>query len=280
VNCLARQIAPVRLTGNYGSEILRGTVAFKPRSIAKDIFSPGCVRESEVVSQTYSEEARCNRTSFIAFKQVPWHHFARFAVERSQLEVRSPFLDNELVALAFQAPPSPDSCLELSLRLIAEGNPQLGRIATDRGITYPAARGGNRFRRSVQEFLAKAEYAYDYGMPNWLAQADHWLAPLHLERLFLGRQKFCHFRSWYRDELSGYMREVLLDSHSRQRGYLNTSSLEPMVTRHIEGTANYTLEIHKLLSLELIHRRLLALEPGRRATSAPDAGATVAAMAI
>ena len=39
VNRLARQIASVRLTGNYGSEILRRHIAFKPRALPSEMFS-------------------------------------------------------------------------------------------------------------------------------------------------------------------------------------------------------------------------------------------------
>ena len=39
VNRLARQIAPVRLTGNYGSEILRRYVAFRPHALPPEMFS-------------------------------------------------------------------------------------------------------------------------------------------------------------------------------------------------------------------------------------------------
>ena len=194
VNRLAREIAPVRLTGNYGSEILRRHVAFKPHALTSEMFSSDFLPHLAAAARAYSEEAAGNQLSFIAFKQVPWHHYARLAVEQSQISVRSPFLDNDLVALAFQAPPEAAASLSPSLRLIAEGNSALGQIPTDRGITYPADRMMNRVHRSIQEFLAKAEYAYDYGMPNWLARADRYLAPLQLERFFLGHQKFCHFR--------------------------------------------------------------------------------------
>ncbi len=257
VNRLARQIAPVRLTGNYGSEILRRHVAFGPRPLPADVFSSDFAPLLPAAAQTYSETARGNRLSFIAFKQVPWHHYSRLAVEQSQLSVRSPFLDNDLVALAFQAPPEAATSLEPSLRLIAQGNPALGRIPTDRGITYPADRVTNRLHRSFQEFLAKAEYAYDYGMPNWLARVDKYLAPLRLEKLFLGRQKFCHFRTWYRHQLAPYVKEVLLDPRSRSRFYVNGPAVERLVNAHTAGTSNHTVEIHKLLSLELLHRTLL-----------------------
>ncbi len=257
VNRLARKIAPVRLTGNYGSEILRRHVAFKPRVLTSGLFSPDFTSQIESAARSYSEEARCNPLTFIAFKQVPWHHYARLAVEQSQISVRSPFLDNELVALAFRASAGAAASLAPSLRLISEGNSTLGRIPTDRGVTYPADKMTNRVNRSLQEFLAKAEYAYDYGMPDWLAKMDKCLTPLHLDRLFLGRQKFCHFRTWYRRELAGCVRGILLDSHSRKRPYVNSAFVESMVEGHIRGTRNCTTDIHRLLSLELLHRSLL-----------------------
>jgi asparagine synthase (glutamine-hydrolysing) len=257
VNRLAHQIAPVRLTGNYGSEILRRHVAFKPHPLAGEVLSPDFVPQLAAAANTYSEEAAGNQLSFIAFKQVPWHHYARLAVEQSQITLQSPFLDNDLVALAFQAPSEATTSLAPSLRLIAQGNPLLGRIPTDRGVSYPATGITNRLHRSVEEFLTKAEYAYDYGMPNWLARIDHLLQPLRLERLFLGRQKFSHFRTWYRDALAPYVMEVLLDARSLSRPYLQKREVERMIARHVRGQGNSTRELHKLLSIELVQRLLI-----------------------
>ncbi len=257
VNRLARRIAPVRLTGNYGSEILRRYVAFRPRALTPGLFATDFERQCAAVSETYEREFNCNRLSFIAFKQVPWHHYSRLAVEQSQVSVRSPFLDNELVALAYQGGDPESLSARPSLRLIVDGNAALGRIPTDRGITWPADRMANRMHRSVQEFLAKAEYAYDYGMPDWLARVDKYLAPLQIERLFLGRQKFVHFRGWYRNQLAGYVREILLDSRAVSRAWVNGPAVEQMVRAHVAGMANHTVEIHKLLTMELLHRQLL-----------------------
>jgi asparagine synthase (glutamine-hydrolysing) len=257
-NRFAREIAPVRLTGNYGSEIIRRNVAFRPRSLPTGLFTPEMAQHAAAAARTYAGESRGHRLGFIATRQVPWHHYARFSVEQSQLSVRSPFLDHDLVALCFQAPPESAQALEPTLRAIAAGNPALAKMPTDRGVSWPPpAQAINRLRHRFHDCVAKAEYAYDYGMPDWLARVDRTLSPLHLERLFLGRQKFCHFRTWYRRQLAPFVKDVLLDPRSRSRGYLNGATLEPMVTGHIRGTHNRTTEIHKLLSLELLQRRLL-----------------------
>ncbi len=142
------------------------------------------------------------------------------------------------------------------MRLIADGNPALSRIPTDRGL------GGSGMLPEVvshgfQEFLFKAEYAFDYGMPQWLARVDRALAPLHLERLILGRHKALHFRVWYRGALSTYVRETLLDPRSLARPYVEPKMLERIVRAHTTGRGNYTTEIHTLLKLELVHRHLI-----------------------
>jgi asparagine synthase (glutamine-hydrolysing) len=104
------------------------------------------------------------------------------------------------------------------------------------------------------EFTFKAEYAYDYGMPHSVARIDHLLSRLRLERIFLGQHKFYHFRVWYRDELSKYVREMLLDPRTLSRPYIDKRGLEEIVSGHLKGDRNYTNEITRLLTLELIHR--------------------------
>jgi asparagine synthase (glutamine-hydrolysing) len=257
VNRIARDIAPVRMTGNYGSEILRANVAFRPRRLGPGILRPELLHLVDEAEETYRIERRVRDITFIAFKQVPWHHHARLSVEQSQLTVLSPFLDNEIVSLMYRAPESTLSSPGASLRLIHDGDAALARLPTDRGIAYASIGVANRIRSIVREFSFKAEYAYDYGMPQWLARADRALASLELERLFLGRHKFFHFRTWYRGPLAPFVREVLLDRRALERSCYEPRVLEKMVDDHTAGGGNHTLEIHRALTLEFIHRELL-----------------------
>lgn len=94
-------------------------------------------------------------------------------------------------------------------------------------------------------------------MPQWMAGVDHIFSSLHLERLFLGRNKFYHYRIWYRDTLSTYVENMLLDPRTLSRPYLESATVRKMVRQHVRGERNYTSEIHKLLTLELISRTLL-----------------------
>jgi asparagine synthase (glutamine-hydrolysing) len=254
VSELAREIAPVKIVGTYGSEILCQLAMFKPEVPAPGLFRSEFLSYIQQASATYAELRREHPVTFAAFHQSPWYHHGVLAIEESQLTVRSPYLDNDFVRTVYRAPKS-NNCAngDLRLRLIGDGDPVLLRLRSDRGVAENSGRLGAA-SRGFLEFTFKAEYAYDYGMPQWVARVDHLLSSFHLERLFLGRHKLTHFRVWYRDSLSEYIRQMLLDSHTLARPYLEPSGVEAVVLGHLKGDRNYTSEIHKMLTLELLHR--------------------------
>jgi asparagine synthase (glutamine-hydrolysing) len=246
-----REIAPVRMVGTYGSEILLQAVMFKATAPSADLFEP-LRQQIGAGIETYNAARRVHPISFVAFRQSPWHHYGVLGLEQTQVAIRSPFLDNEVVKTAYRAP-GPDTLAvneKARARLIREGNPALAKIRTDRGS------GGfnSALTHLYLEFFFKAEYAYDMGMPQWMARIDHTLAPLRLERIWLGRHKPFHFRVWYRDNLRDYVRQILLDDRALARPYVSRAGVERVVNGHLRGDENHTDEIHRLLSLELAHR--------------------------
>jgi asparagine synthase (glutamine-hydrolysing) len=249
----ARAIAPVRMTGNYGDQIILRWRAFKPSRLTPSLFHPDFAPHVNAGVEAYRAATETHPLTFAAFRQAPWFHYGLAALEHTQLTLRTPFLDNDFVRTNYRAPQSALTSNEVRLRLIAEGNPALRQIATDRfsssssGITAALV-------HAYQELTFKAEYAYDYGMPPLAARADHLVSWLHLERLFLGRHKYYHFRVWYRDALSKYVREMLLDERTLSRPYWNRRAVEAVVQGHLVEGKNYTSEIHTLLTVELIHR--------------------------
>jgi asparagine synthase (glutamine-hydrolysing) len=251
-NRMARQIAPVRMVGTFGSEIINAAVMFKAVMPSADIFRPEVMTQVSRAAETYREQRSGNPTSMVAFRQPAAYHFGVLMMEQTQLTLRSPYLDNAIVRTVFRAP-RVKSGEDVRLRLIRDGSPELARLRTDRGLgdSNPLVRA---IDRAYLEFTFKAEYAYDYGMPQWVARVDNAFAPFHLERLWMGRHKLFHFRWWYRTILAGYVKEMLLDPRSLARPYLNRTAVEEVVRGHLSGNRNYTTEIHRLLSLELLHR--------------------------
>lgn len=260
LNRLACSIAPIRITGNYGGEILRGLSNFKFHEVDESLFEPSFVPLLRQAKETLKSSRKCSHHTFIAFKQVPWHHYAMFAAEQSQVTVRTPYLDNEIVALSYQSPPELRN-KNLAFRYVADTDARLASVPNDRGAVWQSGVGLDRSRSRLctlrEEFLPKAEYLFDYGMPNWLVWLERAIAPLRIERLFLGHQKFCHFRLWYRRELAGFVQAVLLDDRSMARTFLNRRRIEQIVSSHVRGLANNTAVIHKLLSCELLHRTFI-----------------------
>lgn len=104
LNERAREIAPVRMTGNYGGEILRGVRTFKPQAPLPGLFSSDLLGHVRQAGETYSHNLQGHAVSFAAFKQASWHQWGILCLEQMQLSLRSPFLDNEFVRTVFRAP--------------------------------------------------------------------------------------------------------------------------------------------------------------------------------
>lgn len=254
LNEIARRIAPVRMTGNYGDQVLRHLRAFRPSKPTPGMFNAEFLPHIDAAEETYARMAKGHALTFAAFKQAACHHHGLLALESSQVTMRTPFADNELVKFLYRAPASVLADNALRERLIEDGDPRLRKIRTDLGFAGGGGKLASNLSAGYHRFTMRAEYAYDYGMPQRLARLDHRLSTLHLERLFLGIHKFSHFRVWYRDALASYVREMLLDERTLARPYLDRQAVETMVNSHTKGERNYTTAIHKLLTLEHVHR--------------------------
>jgi asparagine synthase (glutamine-hydrolysing) len=259
INRLARDIAPIRMTGNYGSEVLRSVSWLNYSTPNTDMFQHDFIKYLHDAPVTYAslEPNKKHPLSFTLFIEAPWHENIRFLVEQSQLTLRTPYMDNDLVSLMYRAPVELRNNKEISYRLVKDGNQILSQINTDRGFSIGSKSPLSFLRHLYYEFLFKAEYAYNYGMPQWLAMYDYLFKQMHFEKIFLGRHKFNHFRIWYRDELAEYVKEILLDERTTNRPYLNKNYLLKIVQGHTKGNRNYTTEITRMLTLELLQRTLV-----------------------
>jgi asparagine synthase (glutamine-hydrolysing) len=253
VNEKVREIAPVRIVGTFGSEMLLHAVMFKATAPATGLFHQDLLRHFHNAKKTYESTLQGHPVTFVAFRQSPWHNYGVLGLEQTQVAIRSPYLDNDVIKMVYKAPGSIEENEQGRLRLIQQGSGALAKLRTDRGIGHL----NSALTRWILEFLFKAEYAYDYGMPQWVAQVDHLFKALHLERLWLGRHKVFHFRLWYRDELASYVREMLLDQRSLARPYVVPEMVRTIVNGHLKGNRNYTTEIHRLITLELTYRLFL-----------------------
>jgi asparagine synthase (glutamine-hydrolysing) len=254
-NGKARQLSPIRLTGNFGSEVLRGMSTFKPIGLSRELFTQDINRMVDSCAVGV-QGAGDHPISFAAFKEIPWNLFGSLAAGRSQVTFRTPYLDNEIVALAFRAPESLRKSALVALQLVKENNPALAGIPTDRG------RGGESrglaciLGRLFCDVTFKLDYIYSERLPTWLAPFDPLIGQLDSVGI-LGLHKFLRYRRWLRSELTTYLNDMLASVRARQMPYWNGDFLEGMAKEHISGRRNYLREINAVLTLEAIDRLFL-----------------------
>jgi asparagine synthase (glutamine-hydrolysing) len=260
---LARQLSGVRLTGNYGSEVLRSHSTFKYFPLTETLLDSEVLRRIAEARRCFAEIQADHPVTVAAFKEVPWHLFGMWAMAQSQFVLRSPFMDNELVALLYQAPADSRETLQTSRRLITDMNPRLATIPTDMGRLGRAPGPVALARRLYRYVQFKAEWYYGMGMPQWLARFEPSLPFTLVEPFFLGSHKITHFRQWFHNQVSAYVRAVLADPASASRPYLNRSGYRALVAAHSNGRRNVVNEIDKIVTLELVHRLLLERDYGK-----------------
>ncbi len=143
LNQKARHIAPVRMTGNYGGEVLRRVRAFKPVEPAAELFRPEmlpCIRQA--VDSLFDVKCKGHAVSLSAFRQTPWHPL-RAARARTDPAL-TPLLPRQRLHPERTTLPRPRSACanaERGVCLIADGDARLRSKSTPiRGF------GANRSR--------------------------------------------------------------------------------------------------------------------------------------
>ncbi len=251
LNQQARGIAPVRLTGNYGGEIFRKICTLQALGVSRKLGSQR-LRESGQHSWEQGIGANTHPVTFGAFREVPWNLFGSLMAGRSQVRFRTPYLDNELVALAYQAPAEFCRSRDFGLRLVRKNSADLGKIPTDKGDLGMS--GG--LVRILRSGFSKATFKLDYlnteGFPHWLLPLDPLVQRVTSDMGIGGLHKYLHYRRWFRGELAAYVSDTL--SAAGKQGLWNSDFLQSMAFEHTRGRKNYVLEINAVLTLEAVER--------------------------
>lgn len=254
-NRQARQLAPVRLTGLFGSEILRGVSTFKPAPPVPSLLDPEFQKVVEASVCDFAAEQVHPITS-AAFRNIPWNLFGSMAANRSQVVLRSPYLDNEIVALAYQAPTALRKSPQAALRLIRDNNALLGKVPTDRRVEDKGAPFPRNLLWLFREAGFKLDYYHNDGMPHWFSRFSPVVDALDAPVKLLNRHKFLHYRSWFRNELAPYVLRVLTDSSAQHSPFWRAGFVGHMAKAHTQGYGNYISAINAVLTLEAVERLL------------------------
>jgi asparagine synthase (glutamine-hydrolysing) len=257
LNEIAREIAPIRLTGKFGSEIVRVR-----RLIPSRTYQPGLLQDDlrmlvEQLPTFANTNPQGHALTRVVTEEIPWHEHARVAVEQSQLVLRTPYMDNELVKLMYQAPLGSRTAGDLQERYVRERAPEFARDITNMGRFSSSNPLVTKFFYYLFRAFFKVEYVYLHVTPHWLTRFDRKLENWHLERLLSGRQKWEAYRIWIRTAFAPFLRETLCDPQASYTHFFDYQTVRTMVERHIAGTHNYLEEINKALTVQLISSSLL-----------------------
>lgn len=136
------------------------------------------------------------------------------------LEVRVPFLDNDLADLAFRIP--------ASFKL------DVGRLQRkDNGVGFKADEGKLILRQAMERFLPEL----------YTRQPKQGFSPPD--------------GNWYRGESMDYIKEILYDSRTIERSWFDRNFVGARLEEHFSGTRNNRLLIWSLLSFEWLQRHFL-----------------------
>ena len=252
----ARQLAPVRLTGNFGSEVLRSMSTFKRNGPGSELLDAALAERIDAVVEEQQSRAM-HPVTHAAFEEVPWHLFGTLAVGRSQLSVRTPYMDNQVVELAYRAPPHLRRTSAPALQMIHDNDVKLAALPTDRGVAWGSGGLRSRLRRRFCEVTFKLDYWHKEGLPDALTPFDGLLGSLSHLRL-LGLHKFLPYRLWFRRELAPYAAQVIGDERTRHLPFWNSTALQTIMRDHTSGRRNRLRDIHAVLTLEAVDRMLIS----------------------
>lgn len=249
-NRKARDLSPVRVTGNFGSELLRSMSTLKPLGLAEQGFTDEFRSMRTVLEQDTNNDGNLHPITFASFTEVPRSLFGSFAAGRSQVTFRSPYLTNPIVKLAYQAPASVRQSSESAVRFVADSKPALAAIPTDLGFV----RGSSNWQRRYRHLEFKLDYYCSEGLPRGLARLDRPYRSI-LEALRIAEtHKFLRYRSWLHGGLRDYAEEASRRVAKASLPFVREEAAITMLREHQNGKANYTRELAIMFTLEAVHR--------------------------
>ena len=256
-NRMARRIAPIRLTGKFGSEVVRTRKLIPWVNFPRHLLQPDLVPFLDHASSIRHSVERAHPLSRVVGDEIAWYEYGRVAVEQSALVLRTPYMDNRLVKLMYQAGSEIRASRDLQSRFVIDKSRRLAVIPTNLGIIGKDRSLRNKLNYLPLWALFKIEYIYLYATPHWITWLDRRLEKMRLERLIAGRQKFEGYRIWFKTRFADYIRETLLKPQAECTNFFDKKWIDRMVTRHLAGTHNYFFEINKALTIQLIFSTLL-----------------------
>jgi len=256
-NEIARDIAPVRLTGKFGSEIVRIRTLVETTSYKQGLLHNRLQSLVERLPDFQAANAQRNQLTRVVTNEISWHEYGRVVVEQAYLTMRTPYMDNALVKLMYQAPKGSRSAGDLQEQYVKDFAPEFATFITNVGRFFSSSAFLTKLAYYPFGALFKMEYLYLTTTPHWMTRIDSTLRRARPERLFSGRQMWQGYRIWLRTHFSEFVQDTLLNPRAEFTEHFDHKTISSMVRQHVAGTHNHLVAINKALSLQLIYSSLL-----------------------
>lgn len=229
---VGKGLSPVHVAGGYASELATGEAVGGSANPFVSEFR-GQVEEARARCRALTKTDPLERTFFTL--DADQRHGLECA--RAHLMVRCPFLDNEMMALAFRAP-----CLYEKMELFAL--PTADESDSDEDWRSALKSIPQELGQKWRQFRA----AKTGQVCSWTGSPT---------RLSFGEARLSRFRAWFRHELAGFVKDILLDPRTTGRSYLDAKQTARVLEEHLAGRNDHAATIAKLLTLELAQRLLI-----------------------
>jgi asparagine synthase (glutamine-hydrolysing) len=256
-NEVARKIAPIRLTGKFGSEVVRTRRLIPWSDFPRHLLHPELSLLLDRAPNLDEVSQKRHPLTRVVAEEIAWYEFGRVSVEQSQITLRTPYMDNSLVKLMYEAPFAVRASRVPQAKYVRAKCPEIADVPTNMGKVREDGELMGKLAYGLYWALFKTEFLYLYATPHWLTRVDRALGALRPERLIAGRQKFEGYRIWFKTHLAEFVRETLLRPQAYCVDFFNKKWVETIVMRHTSGTHNYLNELNKMLTIELICSSLL-----------------------
>lgn len=179
-------------------------------------------------------------------RRAAWH-----AVAAAQVDLGLAMLDRDVVALLYRVPRGTGWAWRAVNEILAEDR---------KGVREVLRRGGSRLSPGKG---GGDDWAALVGGDGWRAtgrQAHWWSRSFpggHQVGQSLSGVVSPRFSKWFRDELSGAVRDILLDPQTLTRSFLDPHRVKACITEHCEGRRDHTLAISRTLAAEMALRAAL-----------------------
>src|SRR5258708_16139363 len=125
-----------------------------------ELFNPEFLTQVMATPETYARSMQGHALTMATTKQTAWYYHGLMAVELSQVSLRTPYMDNDLVRLLYRAPASTLANNDLRVQFIEDGDPKLRRIRTDLGFAGRPAKLAGETSQMPHHLTIRAAYAF------------------------------------------------------------------------------------------------------------------------